>query len=39
VKSFEDLADYLDSKNVGDRVELKIMRGGNQMTLSVTLDA
>jgi serine protease Do len=39
VKSYNDLANYIDSKNVGDKVDLKILRDGKEMTLSVTLDA
>ncbi|HLF78044.1 MAG TPA: trypsin-like peptidase domain-containing protein [Dehalococcoidia bacterium] len=38
-KTFEDLAGYVDTKKVGDKVELKIDRGGSEVTLSVTLDA
>jgi S1-C subfamily serine protease len=39
VKTFEDLAEYLDTKKPGDKVEIKIDRNGSQMTLTVTLDA
>ena len=39
VRSYNDLANYIDSKNVGDKVDLKIIREGKEMTLSVTLDA
>lgn len=36
---FSSIADYLDTKKAGDRVELRIVRGGNQLTVTVTLDA
>jgi putative serine protease PepD len=39
VKSFDDLAGYLDTKNPGDKVDLKIDRNGSQTTVNVTLDA
>ncbi len=39
VKTFDDLANYLDSKKAGDQVALSIVRNGKQMTLNVTLDA
>jgi 2-alkenal reductase len=37
--TFEKLASYIDSKRVGDRVSVRIVRGGSQMTLDVTLEA
>ncbi len=39
VKSFNDLANYIDSKQVGDKIEVKIVREGKETTISVTLDA
>lgn len=39
VTDYTDFADYLDTKKAGDRVELKIVRDGNETTLTVTLDA
>jgi S1-C subfamily serine protease len=39
VKTFDDLAGYLDTKNPGDKVELKVNRNGSETSLSVTLDA
>jgi S1-C subfamily serine protease len=39
VKTFDDLANYLDGKKAGDQVTLNIVRNGKQMNLSVTLDA
>jgi S1-C subfamily serine protease len=39
INDFEDLAEYIDSKKVGDSVDVKVMRGGQEMTVSVTLEA
>jgi serine protease Do len=39
VKSFNDLANYIDTKNVGDKVELKIVREGKDASINLTLDA
>ena len=39
VKTFDDLAGYLDTKNPGDKVKLQVVRDGQQMDLNVTLDA
>jgi putative serine protease PepD len=39
IKSFDDLANYLDSKKVGDTVSVKIMRGGQEQTVQITLEA
>src|SRR5262249_4871735 len=39
VKNFNDLANYIDSKNVGDKVSLKIVRDGKDQTVDLTLDA
>ena len=39
VKTFDDLANYLDTKKAGDQVTLSIVRNGKQMNLNVTLDA
>jgi putative serine protease PepD len=39
VKTFDDLAGYLDTKNPGDKVTLQVVRDGQQMDVNVTLDA
>jgi len=37
MKTFEDLADYIDSKNTGDEVTLKVHRNGEDVELTATL--
>ncbi len=39
VTNFDDLASYVDSKNVGDTITVRIIRDGNEMTVQVTLEA
>ncbi|MEX2246836.1 MAG: trypsin-like peptidase domain-containing protein [Dehalococcoidia bacterium] len=39
MSSFEDLADYIDSKQVGDRVTLSVHRGGEDLELEAVLEA
>jgi S1-C subfamily serine protease len=39
VNTFEDLANYIDSRKVGDKVEVKFLRDGREMTIEVTLEA
>jgi 2-alkenal reductase len=39
INDFDDLATYIDGKRVGDSVSVKVMRGGQEMTVSVTLEA
>ena len=39
VKTFDDLAGYLDTKNPGDTVTLEIVRGTQHMNVSLKLDA
>ncbi|HLF70695.1 MAG TPA: trypsin-like peptidase domain-containing protein [Dehalococcoidia bacterium] len=39
IKSYEDLANYIDTKKVGDKVSVKINRAGKEMTVEVTLEA
>jgi putative serine protease PepD len=39
VKTFEDLADYIDNKNVGDTIKVKYMRDGKEATIDIVLDA
>jgi S1-C subfamily serine protease len=39
IRNFEDLALYIDSKKVGDRVNVKVVRDGREMTFEVTLEA
>jgi S1-C subfamily serine protease len=38
IKDYDDLANYIDSKKVGDTVSVKIMRGGQEQTLQITLE-
>jgi S1-C subfamily serine protease len=35
---FEDLAGYIDSRRVGDRISVKVVREGREMTFDVTLE-
>lgn len=37
--AFEDLADYIDSKDVGDEVTLTVQRDGEQIELQATLES
>jgi len=39
VKTFEDLADYIDNKNVGDKVTIKYYRDGKESSIDIVLDA
>jgi putative serine protease PepD len=39
IESFEDLANYIDGKKVGDTVKVTVLRNGNETTLNVTLEA
>jgi S1-C subfamily serine protease len=39
VKNFEELAAYIDSKNVGDKLSVKVLREGKEQTLELTLEA
>jgi len=39
VKTFEDLADYIDNKNVGDKVTIKYYRDGKESSVDIVLDA
>jgi len=39
MKTFENLADYVDSKQVGDQVKLTVHRNGKDMDLTATLQA
>ena len=39
VKTFEDLADYIDNKKVGDKVTLKYFRDGRESSADIVLDA
>ena len=38
IKTFEELASYIDSKKVGDRVSVKVLRGADEATVDVTLE-
>jgi S1-C subfamily serine protease len=38
IDTYEDLAAFIDSKNVGDTVKVTVMRGGSETTLNVTLE-
>jgi len=39
VKTFEDLADYIDNKKVGDKVTIKYFRDGKESSVDIVLDA
>jgi S1-C subfamily serine protease len=39
MKTFEALADYIDSKQVGDEVTLSVRRDGEDIELTATLEA
>lgn len=39
IREFDDIVDYLDSRRVGDRVKVKVLRDGRELTLEVTLGA
>ena len=39
MKTFENLADYVDSKQVGDQVQLTVHRDGKDMDLTATLQS
>jgi S1-C subfamily serine protease len=39
IKDFDDLANYIDSKEVGDTVDVVVFRDGQELTLSVILNA
>ena len=39
MKSFEQLADYIDSKQVGDKVTITIHRDGKNMDVTATLES
>lgn len=39
VASVEELADYLETKRLGDQVELRVLRGGEHLTVQVKLAA
>jgi S1-C subfamily serine protease len=38
-KTFDALASYIDGKQVGDKVKVQVVRGGQEMTIEVTLEA
>lgn len=38
MRTFEDLADYIDGKSVGDQVTLKVHRDGEDIELTATLE-
>ena len=37
IETFDHLAEYIDSKEVGDRVDVKVLRDGEEVTREVTL--
>jgi putative serine protease PepD len=37
MRAFEDIAGYLDSKGIGDKVTIKVQRDGRELTLNATL--
>ena len=39
VKTYEELAGYIDSKSVGDKVQVKYVRDNQEQTVDVTLEA
>jgi S1-C subfamily serine protease len=39
MRTYDDLANYIDSKQVGDKVQVKLVRGGQELTVEVTLEA
>jgi putative serine protease PepD len=39
MRTFEELADYIDSKQVGDEVTLQVIRDGEEIELQATLQA
>ena len=39
VRDYDDLADYIDSKQVGDTVDVVVVRDGEELTIPVTLNA
>jgi len=39
VRTFEDLADYIDNKKVGDKVTVKYFRDGKESSVDIVLDA
>jgi S1-C subfamily serine protease len=39
VRTFSDLADYIDSRQVGDMVQVTVIRDGAEQTIAVTLEA
>jgi S1-C subfamily serine protease len=39
ISNFNELASYVDSKNVGDKIQVKVVRDGQEMSFEVTLEA
>jgi S1-C subfamily serine protease len=39
MKTFDDLANYIDQKSVGDKVTLTVHRDGKDIQLTATLQA
>jgi S1-C subfamily serine protease len=39
IKTFDDLANYLDTKKPGDKIQVKVIRDNKTTTVDVTLDA
>jgi S1-C subfamily serine protease len=39
INNYDDLANFLDTKKVGDTVQVKVIRDGKETTVPVTLDA
>ena len=39
INDYDDLANYIDSKNVGDTVDVVVVRDGEELTIPVTLNA
>ncbi len=39
MKSFDELASYIDTKKVGDKIQIKLVRDNKELTVDITLDA
>jgi S1-C subfamily serine protease len=39
IRDFDDLANYIDSREVGDVVDVVVVRDGQEVTVPVTLNA
>ena len=39
IQSYDDLASYIDTKAVGDKIQLKLVRDNKELTIDLTLEA